>query len=404
MSRNAAPLRVANICRVLWNGGVQRTAIAQTEGLRSLGYVVDLFFLRRTGDVAFQLPPGTTVEESPSRPTLMSGIQRTLTSWFAGHRGKDATVDLDRLWFARRVVRQYDVVLYNDQYASFLGIWNRVVRRQPYVLMFHEFYPKVATGPRTWILNPLADLIDLVSILFAPAIVTESSSTKARLDRIAPGRTRLARLGAPTARPVPPPADRDRRAVFSITVWDRGRHPELYLELARRCPQFRIILAGIWADPAHLEEVRAQAASLPNLTVTGAISEGDRMDLEARALLYLRYGFAEAGPGVGGLEALACGSLVICNQGLGISEIISDGRNGFVLERADPAETSQLLLRIDAMPITEIERISRAAKETASENSWPRHCEALSEALQSVARPHGPVPPGASESTAWVGR
>jgi glycosyltransferase involved in cell wall biosynthesis len=391
VSEGRSAIRVANVCRVLWNGGVQRTSIAQTEGLRSLGYRVDLYFLRTVDQVAFSLPVGTIVCDSPPRSSWLSEIQRLITSWFASHRGTDATVDLDRLWALRATTREYSVVIYNDQWASLLGIWNAFVRKQPYVLMFHEFYPKVTTGLRSWMLNPLADLIDAVCILVAPAIVTESSSTKTKLDRIVSGRTRLARLGTPSLHAVPALADRDRRLIFSITVWDRGRHPELYLEVARLCPNFHIVLAGIWTDPQHLEQIRSLAAFVPNLSITGPVSEQDRMAWEAKALLYLRLGFAEAGPGVGGLEALSSGSVVICNRGLGLSEIISDGRNGFVLDRADPIEISRLLTRIDNMSTDELGRISQAAKDTARENSWQRHCQVLSEAIQTVVARRGPT-------------
>jgi glycosyltransferase involved in cell wall biosynthesis len=202
-----------------------------------------------------------------------------------------------------------------------------------------------------------------------------------RLDRIIPGRSRLARLGAPPSTFRGSPGQRDRRAVFSITVWDRGRHPELYIELARLCPEFRITLAGIWTDTVHLEEIRRQAAECPNLKITGPISESERLKLETEALLYLRYGFDESGPGLGGLEALASGSLVLCNRALGLSEIIDDGRNGFILERADPVETSKLLRRIDKMTIDDLTRISEAARTLAEENSWEVHCQVLSEAI-----------------------
>jgi glycosyltransferase involved in cell wall biosynthesis len=385
MSQGGFP-RVANLCRVLWNGGVQRTAIAQTEGLRALGFEVDLYFLRRVSEVAFPLPPGTRVLDRPIGRLGLTGLQRVITAWFAGHRGRDATVDLDRLWAARRAVRKYDVAIYNDQYASLLGIWNRFAHSQPYVMVFHEFYPKVATGPRSWLLNPFADLIDALSVLLAPAIVTTSGATQSRLDRIVPGRTRLARLGAPPPSPGLALPDRDRRSVFSITIWDRGRHPELYLEVAKRNPEFRVVLAGVWADPDHLAEVREQARALPNVTITGAISEADRMALQAGALLYLRYGFGESGPGIGGLEALSCGSIVICNRGLGLAEIISNGQNGFVLATPDPDEASKLLTEIDRMSPEQLARISRAAVETAKENSWARHSQVLAEALRSVVR------------------
>jgi glycosyltransferase involved in cell wall biosynthesis len=382
--RSENPSRVANLCRILWNGGVQRTAIAQTEGLRALGCEVDLLFLRRVKDVELPLPSGTRILPGPPRPSALAELQESVTAWFAGHRGDDATLDLDRLWSARGLLRDYSVVVYNDQYAAVVGIWNRLTRGQPYVMMFHEFFPRVSKGPLARVLYAFADLVDAVSILLAPRIVTTSSATQARLDRMVPGRSTLGRLGAPATTAPAALSMRDRRRVFSITVWDAGRHPELYLELARLRPEFHFTLAGIWGDPDALVEFRRRAAEVTNLTVTGPISEATRSQLQTESLIYLRYGFDETGPGLGGLEGLAAGSLVICNRGLGLSEVLENGRNGFVLEKADIQETSALLRRIDRMDATELESISRAAERLSKEQSWGKHCEVLLAAIRSA--------------------
>ncbi|MCI4360719.1 MAG: glycosyltransferase, partial [Thermoplasmata archaeon] len=225
------------------------------------------------------------------------------------------------------------------------------------------------------LLRPAADLLDRVALLMAPSVVTTSARVAERIERFVPGRTFLARLGAPEVEEWVPVGERDRRRVFSVTVWDRGRHPELYLTLARAMPRFHFVLAGIWTDPEHLAEVRASA-------VTGPVSETERRDLMRRALLYLRVGFHESGPGMGGLEALAAGSLVIANRELGLSEILTDGVDGFVVDRPDPAELAQLLERIDALPAEDLERVSAAARGLAERNSWAVHGRILGDAIR----------------------
>jgi glycosyltransferase involved in cell wall biosynthesis len=386
---DAGPLRVANLCRVLWNGGVARAAIEQTTALRALGVECDLIFLRATVDPAFSLPPGTRVLERPEAPSSRPArvLSRAITRWFAEHRGADASVDLDLLWSVRRELRRYGAVIYNDQYAGLLGMALRLGRGQPYVQMFHEFYPTESRGAGSRRLRPLAEGLDALSILVAPALVTTSSKVADRIERFAPGRTWLARLGAPAPPSVPTPlADRDRRSVFSVTVWDRGRHPEMYLDLARSAPQFRFVLAGIWTDPTHFAEFQSAASSVPNLTVTGPVSEARRVELMSASLLYLRVGYNESGPGMGGLEALAAGSIVLANQGLGISEILTDGVDGFVVDRADPDQVARQLERIDTLDGTTLQRISAAARELAERHSWMAHGRILVEALEHAIR------------------
>jgi glycosyltransferase involved in cell wall biosynthesis len=382
--RPGSSLHVANLCRVLWNGGVARSAIEQTDALRSLGVGCDLIFLRAASGVAYTLPQGTRVLEASAegaRGLVRSASQR-ITRWFAEHRGPDASVDLDLLWKARHQLRQYSAVIYNDQYAGLLGAWLRFVHGQPYVLMFLEFYPKESRGRGARLLRPLAEGLDRISILLAPSIVTTSSRVAVQIERFAPHRTYLARLGAPTPGPRAPSAERDRRSVFSITVWDRGRHPELFLELARAAPRFQFVVAGIWTDSDHYDEFRLAAGELPNLQVTGAISEERRANLMNASWLYLRVGYDESGPGMGGLEALAAGSIVVTNTGLGLSEIIVDGVNGFVVDRADAREVGAVLERIDALPQAELEQISSAAIALAVQNSWTAHAHVLTEAIR----------------------
>jgi glycosyltransferase involved in cell wall biosynthesis len=376
-------LRLLEICRVLWNGGVQRAAIAQTQGLRARGRSCDLLFLRGVPDAAYALPEGAEIAErgTGSRRSTGADLSRAITARFAGHRGREASVDLDLLWGARERVAAHDLTIYNDQYAALLGIWMRLRHGRPYVTMFHEFYPRVAGGTSAFATRALADLLDLVSILLAPAIVTTSSKVFRRIESIAPGRTVLARLGAPTPGPATPVERRDRHSVFSITVWDRGRHPELFLEVAAALPAVRFVVAGIWTDPAHLATFRERAQHLTNLSVVGPVSESDRDRLQRESLLYLRLGYDESGPGMGGLEALEAGSIVLTNQGLGLAEIIDPGRNGFVLERPDAREVVELLRQIEGLDPGTLEQISAGAVRLAVENSWGSHVQRLEQAI-----------------------
>ena len=386
-------VRVANLCRVLWNGGVQRAAIAQTQALRALGFECDLIFLRAVPGTSYELPSGTRVlETDPSNPRGVGrAFSRALTRLFAQHRGVEASVDLDLLWASRRTLRHYSVVIYNDQYAGLLGAYLRLRRGQAYVQMFHEFYPSESMGVGARVLRPAAELLDRVSILLAPAIVTTSTRVLARIDRFAPGRSFLARLGAPDLGGPEGVGPRDRRSVFSVTVWDRGRHPELYLDLARALPRFRFVVAGIWADPDHLEEFRRMASALPNLVVTGPVSEERRRRLLHESYLYLRIGYNESGPGMGGLEALSAGSIVIANTGLGLSEILTDGVDGFILPGATAGEVIGLLNRIDSLAGPELERMSAAAQDLARRNNWNAHGRVLAEAIhRATADPAAP--------------
>lgn len=390
------PLRVAYVCRVLWDGGVQRVAIAQVEQLRANGISCDLIFLRAAASHTFSLPSGTRILERGDRepPSGVRQLSRAATALFARHRGPEASVDLDLLWQVRRTLQAYDVVLYNDQYGGLLGAYLRLTRGQPYLLLLHEFFPTESIGVRA--LRPLAHFLDEMMLLLAPRVLVFSPDIAARVGRRYPGRLALLHYGAPPVSDPIPVGIRDRRSVLSLTVWDRGRHPETLLELARLAPEFKFVMAGQWADSDHFREFQRQAEGQTNLLLTGAISEERRLALLRKSLVYLRLGYGESGPGMGGLEALANGSVVISNRGLGLSKMLDSGVDGFVTEGSQPSELAEVLHRIDALSIQELESISRKASALADRFAWPAQRAELAREVVQVALRRPRRPPGSS--------
>lgn len=69
------------------------------------------------------------------------------------------------------------------------------------------------------------------------------------------------------------------------------------------------------------------------------------------------------------LEAMAQGCLVIASARGGIDGIIVDGENGFLCEQGDASALSEILIKIQAMPIEERKRISSNAQKTVRQYS-----------------------------------
>ena len=69
------------------------------------------------------------------------------------------------------------------------------------------------------------------------------------------------------------------------------------------------------------------------------------------------------------LEAMALGLIPIGSKNEGIDGIIKDGENGFLCEAGNERELVSIISRIKAMSKNELERISKNAKQTASEYS-----------------------------------
>lgn len=84
-------------------------------------------------------------------------------------------------------------------------------------------------------------------------------------------------------------------------------------------------------------------------------------------------------------EAMACGLPVITSSFAGVSALVTDGVDGFVLEDPLDAQTLAKLLRLLHDQPTLRGRIGSAAAETALAWSWDRNAAAVWELLQSFA-------------------
>lgn len=380
--------KVLIVCRLLWTGGVQRVSIAETISIRNLGIACDLLFLRKDPKCDYELPSGTRVLEieRSSRPRMSKQLLRAITSIYAGHRGTDATVDLDLIVSSQRIVADYDVAVYNDQYAALWAALCRVFRAKPYVLTLHEFYPRVSKRLRDRLFFPLADLIDYLSILIAPAIITTSARNFKKIDALVPGRTVLARIGCPAPDLSLLKQNRNTRRIVANTIWDEGRHPELYVRLAKKLPEFQFVLIGRWTNETFKKEVEESARDVTNLLITGYVSEQDRLRLLDEALIYTSFGYCEAGPGMAGLDALAKGMIVITNDGIGLSELITNEVNGFVARPFSIDVVVSILKRIEFMDPRHLMGITTNAIETSERWSWESHAKGVLTACEIACR------------------
>ena len=374
-------MRIAVLVRVLWNGGVQRAAIEGVRGLKKLGKDCDLIFVRRAFS-SYELAAGTRIlfdEDSEGR-RRWSSLLWLVTSIFAKHRGRDATVDLDLMARACRVAREYDSVIYVDQWAALIGLWNKILFGRPFALFLHEFFRRPPSGRLYPVLMISATVYDHLVIALADAVIT-SSNYNYQIVSSKRQRVLLARLGCAEA--TSSQTER-KRQVLSLTLWDRGRKPSIYLEIAKNVPNAEFIMAGGWTEQDYEEEIKTLARQLPNVRITGEISEEERERLLEESLVYLRFGWSERGPGMGGLEALGHGCIVVANSELGISEIVTNGIDGFIVNKVDPTEVSALLRDILSSSPSRLEAIGSAARALCRRMSWEEHARVLLQAISEL--------------------
>jgi glycosyltransferase involved in cell wall biosynthesis len=325
-------MRIGLVFRVRWPGGVHRIALAEAEGLSRLGHIVDLVFIR---DSSYQVEyPGSIAVRTLFGPGAsrrrFAPFFRAVTKRFAPERGPEATVDLDLILSYEKHRPAYDVLIYGDPHTALFARAFRLFRKVPYLIHVHESAFKTA--------SVLWRAEEKLTLSGADGLIASSNRTAETLrahgfefvHTIRPGLYVQAGLIPFSAR---------QNDVVSATMWDRGRHPEVFIPIAERLDAGRIILAGSWADQNFRRAFSEKVIKLSlqeRLVVTSTVSEPVLNDHYRSAKLAIRFGYNENGPGMGALEALAWGLPLIINKGIGIDEVARDQVNSIVVDESAP--------------------------------------------------------------------
>lgn len=135
------------------------------------------------------------------------------------------------------------------------------------------------------------------------------------------------------------------------------------------CPELSLVVVG---DGPLRPDLQSQAEAL---NVTSAVRwTGEVDDATLRTELAMAEVFASAatyeGFGLAALEAMAAGNLPVVNGIEAFSDVIDEGRNGFIVDYADHAGAARVLVDVlSLLPDRKIQ-LSEQAQARASEFDW----------------------------------
>ena len=173
---------------------------------------------------------------------------------------------------------------------------------------------------------------------------------------------------------------------FKLVSWDWGRKPEVFFSIAEKMNEGQLVLAGSWTDRKYMEHFKRQVKEKnleERLIVTGPLEEDLLKDYYRRAKVVIRFGYNEAGPGMGSLEGISYGIPLIINSGIGIKEVVEEGKHCFVVDEKEPIQIVEKLNLLFNDSKT-WERISRNNIALSKELSWENHGLLLESILKSV--------------------
>jgi len=148
----------------------------------------------------------------------------------------------------------------------------------------------------------------------------------------------------PNPVPVPekPTGKSPRPTVCFLARWDPQKRVELFLELAQEHPDVRFIAMGRSHDDAKDRELRERYRGVPNLQLTGFVTEEEKSRILGASWALVNTSIREALP-VSFLEALAHGTPII--SGENPDDLTSE--YGYVVEDGDYSSALDRLLADD---------------------------------------------------------
>lgn len=306
--------------RLMWPGGVFRTALEEARHMDA-----KLLVLRRAKhDTPYQTDNVdiTVLKEPNSKAGILTSIFSLMTLFYDKERGTEATIDLDLIFRVRKMKNiKHQKVLYGDQFIALAGYINFVRYGIDYNVFLHE---TVLGRDNDFKTLPLA-IYDKLILSHARNVITNSDWNKRVLERYNI-KSQVVYLGC---NPVKSINLKRKPLVIAVSMWDRFRRPEIYADLAKEL-NAQMVICGSWAREDYKNEFLEKYGD--TVKVTGSVSEDYLNNLYNEASFYIRFGFEERGPGLGGIEAFGHGLPVVANSGLGISEIIDDSINGFIVD------------------------------------------------------------------------
>jgi len=372
-------MKILIIVRILWPGGVQRTAFAEAKGLMDLGNDVDLVFIRDTSRMRYDTNlKYNVIYKNDIQNRFIGKILKIITHHYSPQRGSDATVDIDLIYkFERSINKKYGIIYCFDEFTALFV--NRLKKRfnSKIVVLIHEVALKEG--------NFLSKLIQKYACKKSDLILTNTKFNLNLLKEYGYNNSYEMYPGLYCKSNTTDFNEKENIAI-SVTMWDYGRNPEIFLNIARNLNAGKIVLIGNWADSSYFEEFKntIKKENLINkLNVTGAVSEEELNEFYLKAKVSIRFGYNEKGPGMGSLESLSYGLPIIYNNGIGIKEILEENINGYKLNENDYLKiANQINILFSNKELWE--NIHKNNLQLANKYSWELHNMKLNEILENT--------------------
>lgn len=414
-------MKLGMVLRIMRTGGIPKIAINEAKNLVLSGVKAELIIYRWGNNpykfrVLLNNVPIGSFDKGLLRYIANIVARFTLMLLPIG-RELESSVDISTIVLAPLFFKKhYDFLLCFDQLAGISG-FIASKRGIPYFTYVHEplflAFPlgvmkisKYRTLKR--IATHVIYKIEKKVLMNSTAIFFNSKRTRDRMIRYFPFVKEKAKVIYPGCSPAERLPEKKEDFILALSRWDVGKYPAFILDLAERLDAC-FVIAGSWQQKSllqsFLDEINKRRLGGRVKLLTN-LSESAVHDILSRAKIYIHW--IPEGFSMGVLEAMAHGLPVITTREAGVSEIIANGINGFIVEKPSRGRVitfgkdSFVYRMVDVQEYVKIikmllndfnlcKSIGKNAWETSKKYDWEAHSKQLLKSMEQIKRLHNSV-------------
>lgn len=372
-------MKIGIVVRLLHPAGAQKTAIIEAEYLAKIGHEVIVFFIRKPNnfsyyyeDLLININYKILNYENPS---IKRYLYDFITGLYMKDRKGELRVDLNLLKTFYNDIKseKLDYLICHDQYAGIAGFYAYKKLGIPYSIVVHEKIPnysKLFIGPLISI--ELSKVFLNSRYIFS--ISDKISQTIVNFDNRFSNKIvfNIQGMNYPS---ISYNYKQKRDEIVSVSMWDSGRKPLLYLNIAKALPEKKFIMIGSWRELQMKDKflIKMHDDKINNVFLEEGISEVDLKERIARAKYLLRFGYGEYGVAQAVLESIQSLTPVIINSELGTAQIIKEKGGGLVED--DLRKIPNIIRSMESE--TSYDLLQESLKKIREKYTWESHVKKL---------------------------
>lgn len=375
-------MKIVLLVRILWTAGAQKKAIREAKALSELGHETEIIFLRKSQtlngyeDLLEGVNYSIIVEHNDS---LLVPLFDFITGMFAPDRKGDGRIDYNLIKIFPTYIKDkvIDLLICHDQFAGLAGYYAKKKLGISYCVLLHERLD----NNRGIILSRLANYYERRTLLHASCLIASTNKIAQTVTQkyAIPCKTNYQGLDLKDFVKF----ENKENFLISVSMWDEGRKPHVYLDVIEKLPSYKLYLIGNWRSKILLQkfidEIKERKLE-EKVILKRNIKEAELYSFYNRSKFVIRFGFGEYGESHAVFEGLQCGVPVIVNSDLGSSELIKTYGVGKVVEEVTCEAVRDFVLESDNPAVYSAmqSRILTLAKDY----TWESHAKTLLEALR----------------------